>query len=308
MSRRGRPPFRGAAAVSLTSFPTRPLISGNPSRERRPSFSARRPPMTTTRTSRGTERKSVSYRLASGDVAIWVANADGSQAFRLTQEADRRPGSPRWSPDGRSIVYDSQLENGQSRIFIIDAAGGQPRRLTRTTDEDDEALPGWSRDGKSIYFRSVRSGRNEIWRAPADGGTPVQVTRSGGSAAYESWDGQTLYYSRGGRLRQLLSMPVAGGPERLVIDSVALWNYVPVETGIYYISQPSPDDRFAYELRFLDAATGQTRTVYKFESLGGLLPGAHGFGRRQDDRAQRHTDISQPGSHAHLITSADPIS
>ncbi len=91
----------------------------------------------------------------SGDVAIWVANVDGSQAFRLTQEAGRRPGSPRWSPDGRSIVYDSQLENGQSRIFIIDAAGGQPRRLTRTTEEeDDEALPGWSRDGKSIYFRS----------------------------------------------------------------------------------------------------------------------------------------------------------
>jgi hypothetical protein len=100
----------------------------------------------------------------------------------------------------------------------------------------------------------------------------VQVTQSGGSGVYESWDGQTLYYTRGGRVRSLLSMPVAGGRERRVIDSVVGWNFVPVETGIYYISQPSPDARFAYELRFLDTATGQTRTIYKFESLGVLLP------------------------------------
>ena len=216
--------------------------------------------------------KKISFVSArSGDVAIWIANVDGSNTFRLTQEAGRRPGSPHWSPDGRSIVYDSQLADGHSRIFIIDAAGGQPRRLTRTSEGDDEALPNWSRDGKSVYFRSVRSGRAEVWRAAVDGGAPVQVTRSGGSAAWESSDGQTLYYSRGERLRTLLSMPVAGGPERKVIDSVAGWNYVPVQSGIYYITQPSPKARYSFEVRFFDTATEQTRTVYQFESLG-MLP------------------------------------
>jgi Tol biopolymer transport system component len=105
------------------------------------------------------------------------------------------------------VVYDSQLEDGRSRIFNIDGFDGQRRRLTRSTDVDDEALPTWSRDGKSIYFRSLRSGRGEIWRAPVGGGEPVQMTRTGGSAAWESWDGNTLYFTRARGNNRLRAAP-----------------------------------------------------------------------------------------------------
>ena len=198
----------------------------------------------------------------SGDVAIWVANADGSNAVRLTQEAGRRPGSPHWSPDGRRIVYDTQEADGHSRIFVIDAAGGRPRRLITTTNRDDEALPTWSRDGKSIYFRSVTTGRNEIWKASADGGAAVQVTRVGGTAAWESWDGQTLYYTRGGAARQLLAMPVQGGAERRVLDAIFFWFYLPVRDGIYFIARPEPFKLYRYRCGFTTAPQAQpTRSL-----------------------------------------------
>lgn len=206
----------------------------------------------------------------SGDYAIWVANADGSSAFRLTQENGLRPGTAQWSPDGKLIVYDIQVDDGHSRIFIIDADGGQPRRLTRSEDADDEALPSWSHDGKSVYFRSLRSGRFEIWRASLDGGDPMQVTRTGGvSAALESWDGRTLYFTRAmtGNRRELLAMPVGGGPEHRVVDSIVLWNYFPAQNGLYYMARVGEPRSNEYEIRFLDNATGQTRVIYRYTSL-----------------------------------------
>ena len=56
--------------------------------------------------------------------------------------------------------------------------------------------PNWSADGRWIYFASNRSGRWQIWRRPAEGGEAVQVTRKGGVTAFESSDGQWLYYAK----------------------------------------------------------------------------------------------------------------
>ena len=137
---------------------------------------------------------------------IWIANMDGSGAVRITDASGKLQGTPRWSPDGRWIAYDALEESGEYGIYVIDAAGGSARPLTARG-----AVPSWSRDGKWIYFRSNRSGRDEIWRIPPTGGTPEQITEAGGIAAWESWDGTLLYYSRGGAL---YSRALTGGPER----------------------------------------------------------------------------------------------
>ena len=57
------------------------------------------------------------------------------------------------------------------------------------------SISSWSHDGSSIYFASKRTGRFEIWRAPTDTGTAVQITRNGGYAAFESPNGETLYFT-----------------------------------------------------------------------------------------------------------------
>ena len=102
-------------------------------------------------------------------------------------------GTPRWSPDGKQIAFDSTLQ-GHSDIFVISADGGAPRRLTE--GPYDNETPSWSHDGQWVYFTSVRPGAYQVSKLPAQGGAAIQVTGTGGQWPAESWDGKSLYYLR----------------------------------------------------------------------------------------------------------------
>ena len=217
----------------------------------------------------GTKAAFVTTRSGRG-AEIWVAALDGTRAMRLTQPTGRGQGSPRWSPDGRLIAFDAQAEDGNYDIYVVDAAGGQPRRLT--THAAFEHFASWSRDGKWIYFRSSRSGRSEIWGMPARGGDAVQMTTTGGASAWESWDGQTLYYSRHdgngpeGVSSGVFARPVGGGQERQVLDSIFRWDFFPAKDGIYYIALVESRRFNLLELKFLSFATRKSKVLSRFQA------------------------------------------
>jgi Tol biopolymer transport system component len=120
---------------------------------------------------------------------IWVSASDGSNPSQLTKLKSARSGTPRWSPDGKQIAFDS-LASGNNDIWVVGSDGGTPKRVT--TELSNEARPSWSHDGRWIYFRSDRSGSQQIWKVPATEPfqPAVQVTRNGGFAAVESTDGR----------------------------------------------------------------------------------------------------------------------
>lgn len=60
--------------------------------------------------------------------AVWLANADGSGAKKLTNW-DRGASSLQWRTDGRSLLV-STADEGQQRIFSVDARTGQVTPLT----------------------------------------------------------------------------------------------------------------------------------------------------------------------------------
>jgi Tol biopolymer transport system component/predicted Ser/Thr protein kinase len=217
----------------------------------------------------GTKAAFVTTRSGRGP-EVWVAALDGTSAIRLTQPTGRGQGSPRWSPDARWIAFDAQAEDGNYDIYVVDAAGGQPRRLT--THPAFEHFASWSRDGKWIYFRSTRSGRSEIWRMPAGGGDAVQMTTTGGAGAWESWDGQTLYYSRHdgngpeGFSSGVFARPVGGGPERQILPSIFRWDFFPAKDGIYYVALVESRRFNVLELRFLSFATGKSKVLTRFQA------------------------------------------
>jgi Tol biopolymer transport system component len=115
---------------------------------------------------------------------IWVSDRNGSNPVQLT--ALGRTGTPRWSPDSQSVVFDAGTRNGEA-VDTVDLRGGAPRLVT-----PDGLVPSWSRDGKWIYISSNRSHNSQVWKAPASRGSPVQVTTQGGHAALESLDGSPL--------------------------------------------------------------------------------------------------------------------
>jgi Tol biopolymer transport system component len=229
---------------------------------------------------------------------IWVSNRDGSSPVQLTDGIGRSQGSPRWSPDGRFIAFDSYGEDQLWRVYVVDAAGGQPRRVA-ASDQDAQA-PTWSRDGRWIYFTSNRSGRFEVWRVPAAGGESTQLTDNGGLVALESPDGRTLYYTKTpptNRLyagpEPLFARPLAGGAERQVLDSVARQAFVVVEGGICHIGRA--DEKGVFPLEFFDFSTGRARVLSKIDRPG------HGLSVSPDRKTVLFTAFKPHSSDLMLI-------
>lgn len=189
-----------------------------------------------------------SYR--SGSPEIWVCRANGSGASQLTSFRGPETDLPAWSPDGKRIVFGSRAA-GSDDIYVVNARGGKLQRLTQ--DSADDKGPSYSRDGQWIYFSSNRSGERQIWKVSAEGGAAVQVTRRGGILPAESVDGKFLYYLKdttGHYFSSLWRMPLDGGEETQVLDTVYGNDYALARNGIYFIPQPNPNwsiDFFSYE-------------------------------------------------------------
>jgi Tol biopolymer transport system component/DNA-binding winged helix-turn-helix (wHTH) protein len=191
--------------------------------------------------------------MRSGSAEIWKGNADGSDPLKLTS-FEGHAGTPRWSPDGKWIAFDYR-PSVQSQIFVIDAEG---RNLHSVTSGDYENLvPSWSRDGKSIYFASNRTGVLQIWRRELASGREMQVTHHGGFAGFESYDGQSLYFSKFNGAG-IWRIPVTGGEEQRITDAlhIGCWgNFAVTEDGIYLVdsdAEPGPSIMYyAFRARHL---------------------------------------------------------
>jgi DNA-binding winged helix-turn-helix (wHTH) protein len=209
--------------------------------------------------------KRLTYYMQSTDsnLEIWVCNADGSSPKKLTSMG--RTGTPRWSPDGRWIAFDSDGRYGSSNIYLVPANGGQVR--TVVADAGNNSVPSWSRDGKFIYFASNRGGGwegDQVWKVPAEGGEPVQITRQGGFSAYESFDGHTLYYAKSRYENpEIWQVPVNGGPEsRVTLLHPSTWaSWAITDKGILLLGEYSGASS---ELQYFDFAT---RSIHSLATL-----------------------------------------
>ncbi len=200
--------------------------------------------------------------------AIWLAASDGSNPIQLTHGPGLMEGSPRWSPDGRRIAFDSLGEDGVWHIWTIDADGGALRRVTSHPANHNQ--PAWSHDGRYLYFFSNRTGTSQTtWRIPVAGGPEEQVASTGGGRSQESADGRTLYVQRAwAGSSPLLAVPLAGGPERTLIDCVGEAGFAVSTAGVYHVG--CGGDPSARPLLLLNPATGRDRLLGTLERPRGL--------------------------------------
>lgn len=118
---------------------------------------------------------------------IWTVPVEGGKAERLTT-MDSYEANPVWSPDSRTIAFQSDL-HGNFDIFIVPATGGKAERLTNNSAR--ETPEAFSPDGKEVYFSA-------------------NIQQPAKSAVFP-----------GGVLGQLYSVSVKGGASRMVLGTPA---------------------------------------------------------------------------------------
>ncbi len=204
----------------------------------------------------------------SGNLEIWVAEADGSNTLQLTSFNGPAAMAPRWSPNGKEIVFYANVD-GNEDLYIVGATGGKPRRLTQGAGNN--SFPSWSRDGRWIWFASNRSGEFQCWKMPSEGGQAIQVTRGGGNGGFEPPDGRWFYYVKTYVSGAVWRVPVAGGEEELVNETVRSLrnplNFAVTSGGIYTAS--SADPLGGFDLQLFRFGTGKAETLGRIQlSLG----------------------------------------
>jgi Tol biopolymer transport system component len=183
-----RLPFRPGKTVSMKEAEN---LTHSPSAELRPSISpdGRMMAFSSDRDLPIFAPISIS-RLRSGD--IWTLNLSDGVLHRLTHVSGTGwNGSPKWSADGKQIVYYSwQLPSRQdtppasqpSPIMVMDADGSNQRAVTsrETAALSPEFLP----DGRILYARRNKQDREEI----------VTVNPDGSGERIESGESENSYW------------------------------------------------------------------------------------------------------------------
>ncbi len=143
------------------------------------------------------------------ETRLWTMRPDGSQARPLPM---RRPGfdvEPRYSPNGRWIVFarnrpPTKKREFQTAIMIVKAKGGRVRRLTPWADYPDQPTPRhkypehptWSPDSRWILFNLGPNGTIQAIRPNGrDRHTILAATKGfGGHKPWYSPDGSQILF------------------------------------------------------------------------------------------------------------------
>jgi dipeptidyl aminopeptidase/acylaminoacyl peptidase len=99
-------------------------------------------------------RVSVNEKKEGYQTQIWMVSTRGEPPVRLT--GGPRDGAPRWSPDGRRLIFTRSLDEGGQpqppQLYVLPASGGEAWPLTSLPK--GAGAPAWSPDGRSIAFLS----------------------------------------------------------------------------------------------------------------------------------------------------------
>ena len=192
----------------------------------------------------------------SGEEQIWVAGSMGENPVQVTH-GDLRPSVVRWSPDGRTLVFN----NAVSRELFL-ASEDRPGEWKVHPFGASGVHPVFSPDGKWIYAATDTA----ILRFPAGGGAAETAVNTRGLSLGVSPDGRSLYFVREPADTSLWrANPGSGEPSRVIRGLVpyctSCWAVAP--NGIYYLGTKaeSPTEEAIF---FLDLASGRTRRLFDY--------------------------------------------
>jgi Tol biopolymer transport system component len=108
---------------------------------------------------------------ASGDLELWIMDADGGNQRQLTVDKTVHF-YPAVSPDGRTIVFARASADALPNIWRMDAEGTGARQLTAS---QYAVTPRFSPDGKWVVYAAGEAGKSVIRKVPVAGGGAVTL-------------------------------------------------------------------------------------------------------------------------------------
>ena len=103
-------------------------------------------------------------RVEEGIKGIYVMEDDGTGVTQLLTDT-RYPTNPRWSPDGKQIVFSRNVNPNdwqRSQIVVMNADGTNERALTEPKGRG--SYPSFSPDGKAVLFKRTERIEDELQR------------------------------------------------------------------------------------------------------------------------------------------------
>ncbi|MGJ5820339.1 winged helix-turn-helix domain-containing protein [Paludibaculum fermentans] len=187
-----------------------------------------------------------------GDEQIWVALAGGSSAVEVTQ-GKLRPSVARWSPDGKSLVFN----NSKTKDLYIATEAGDAWHVRPFGGIG--VHPVYSPDGQWIYAGLDDS----IVKFPSAGGKGQTVLQTRGLSLDIAPDGKALYFVREPTDTQLWTGDLQSGKVSRVLEGLvpyctSCWAVEP--GGIYFLGVRTNNSSLQ-SIYFLDFKTHATRLV-----------------------------------------------
>ncbi|NQU10100.1 PD40 domain-containing protein [bacterium] len=142
---------------------------------------------------RGIAQSRIAFVLRRGKIKeLAVMDYDGHNVRQLTFDKGLNV-RPRWSPDGRKILYTSYLHRFMD-VIEADLYTGGRRRVAGFNGLNSGAV--YSPDGRSIALTLSKDGNPELYLMDAGGGGLRRLTRTKGAESSPTWttDGRGIAY------------------------------------------------------------------------------------------------------------------
>jgi Tol biopolymer transport system component len=156
-------------------------------------------------------------REVDGNQDLYVLPASGGPEYRLTTHP-ATDGLPRWSPDGRAVLFASERD-GHWQLYEVAADGGPVRRVRANAFRELQADV--SPDGRWLAFLSNAGGHEALWTMDRVTGQETALVRHGWRSVlgnpHWSPDGGRIVFSSNWRIgHQIYVVDHATGVETRV--------------------------------------------------------------------------------------------
>jgi TolB protein len=158
---------------------------------------------------------------ATGNKEIYLSDYDGHNAAQLTSDKSIVL-SPRWSPDGKRIIYNSYRDNKGPKLYMRDLSTGAVRTVSGRSGLNIGAT--WSPDGTRVALTLSEKGDSDIFLIDLNGNIVQKLTDHWAIDVSPSFspDGSRMAFvsNRAGGTPQIYVMNISDGAvERITFES-----------------------------------------------------------------------------------------